>query len=95
MYKIAVIHDDRYKGKDLSIVAEVQVDKTLSDESKLEEAFRLTNSIDHNWWENKEVTAMFSNEGCRSTSVDDFVLIDTYWPFFTRWRCDDVGWTKI
>ena len=59
-------------------VAFVEVPKNATVDEKLELAFELTNSIDCAWWENDEVTPTFPDEdgGCRSTSVDDMVLID-------------------
>jgi len=51
------------------------VDKTLTDRMKMEEAFKLTNSINDAWWNNKEVTPMFPDATCRSTSVGDMVLV--------------------
>ena len=45
-------------------VAMVEVDKTLSDRMKMEEAFKLTNSINDAWWNNEEVTPMFPDATC-------------------------------
>ena len=56
-------------------VAMVEVDKTLTDRMKMEEAFVKTNSINDAWWNNEEVTPMFPDATCRSTSVGDMVLI--------------------
>ena len=73
---VAVIHapmEDEKGGP--KTVAMVEVDKTLSDRMKMEEAFKLTNSINDAWWNNEEVTPMFPHATCRSTSVGDMVLI--------------------
>lgn len=41
----------------------------------LEEAFRLTNSIDYSWYEDENTMPMFPEAwgGCRSTSVGDVI----------------------
>ena len=83
-----VIH---YEGKENSrLVAVVEVDKSLSIEEKLDIAFVKTNSIDEAWWDNKEVTAMFPDESCRSTSVGDMVLIGK-----VKYKCEAVGWSVV
>ena len=73
---VAVIHTpmEGEKGGPRT-VAMVEVDKALSDRMKMEEAFKLTNSINDAWWNNEEVTPMFPDATCRSTSVGDMVLI--------------------
>ena len=87
--KVAVIHaafDETPRT-----VAFVEVPKSATVNEKLELAFKLTNSIDYAWWENKEVTPTFPDEdgGCRSTSVDDMILIGT-----EKYICR-VGWKKV
>ena len=73
---VAVIHTPmRGEKGGPRTVAMVEVDKTLSDRMKMEEAFKLTNSITDAWWTNEEVTPMFPDATCRSTSVGDMVLI--------------------
>jgi len=73
---VAVIHTPMNGEKGgPKTVAMVEVDKTLSDRMKMEEAFKLTNSITDAWWNNEEVTPMFPDATCRSTSVGDMVLI--------------------
>ena len=57
---------------------------------KLELAFKLTNNIDCGWWENEEVTPMFPNDGCRSTSVGDQVLVGN-----TKYECAPFGWELV
>ena len=72
-------------------VAFVEVPKNATVNDKLELAFKLTNNIDCGWWENEEVTPMFPDkEGCRSTSVDDMVLIGT-----EKYVCKSQGWEKL
>ena len=66
------------------------VDKGLLDTEKCDKAFMLTNSIDSAWWKNKEVTPMFPNDGCRSTSVGDQVLVGN-----TKYECSPFGWEIV
>ena len=74
-------------------VAMVEVDKTLSDRMKMEEAFKLTNSINDAWWNNEEVTPMFDGGACRSTSVGDMVLVgNTKYKFVGT---ETVVWEKV
>ena len=86
--KIAVIHA-AYEDIPRT-VAMVEVSKSATVNEKLELAFRLTNSIEYAWWENEEVTPMFPEQGCRSTSVGDMVLIGT-----EKYVCENMGWTKV
>ena len=89
MEKVAVIHSAF--GEEPRTVAMVGVPKSATVNEKLELAFRLTNNIDCGWWENEEVTPMFPDkEGCRSTSVDDMVLIGT-----EKYVCKSQGWEKL
>ena len=71
-------------------VAMVEVDKTLSDRMKMEEAFKLTNSINDAWWNNEGVTKMFNGGACRSTSMGDMVLIGN-----TKYKCEIGGWSEV
>ena len=57
------------------------------DTDNLEVAFELTNSIDCAWWTNAKVISRFEDDGCRSTSVGDVIIIDGR-PF----QCASVGW---
>ena len=83
-----VIHSE---VKDNSrLVAFVEVDKSLSIEEKLDIAYVKTNSIDEAWWDNKEVTAMFPDKSCRSTSIGDMVLIGK-----VKYKCESVGWHVV
>jgi len=98
---VAVIHDNRNKGGNLGVVAflEIELDgylthpsssRTSSSSDILEQAFKMTNSIDTNWYENNGVTKMFDGEGCRSTMVGDFVLIGN-----EKWKCESTGWKEV
>lgn len=60
--------------------------------SKLETAFRLTNTIDAPWWENQGVEKHFTEEGCRSTSVGDVVVNETTKEAFL---CCAIGWSPL
>ena len=92
--KVTVIHRHHRRPRGASAfedtsrtVAFVEVDKSLSIEEKLDIAFVKTNSINDAWWDNKEVTAMFPNKTCRSTSVGDMILIGN-----VKYKCEPVGW---
>ena len=86
--KVAVIH--AAFDEEPRTVAFVEVPKNVSVDQKLETAFRLTNSINHAWWENEDVTPMFPEQGCRSTSVGDMVLVGT-----EKYVCASIGWKKV
>ena len=86
--KVAVIHAAYEETP--QTVAFVEVPKSATVNQKLELAFRLTNSIEYAWWENEEVTPMFPEQGCRSTSVGDMVLVGT-----EKYVCASIGWKKV
>ena len=86
--KIAVVHAAYEDAPRTVAIVEVPKDATV--DKKLELAFMLTNSIEYAWWENEEVTPMFPEQGCRSTSVGDMVLIGT-----EKYVCENMGWKKI
>ena len=86
--KVAVIH--AAFDEEPRTVAFVEVPKNVSVDQKLETAFRLTNSVNHAWWENEGVTPMFPEQGCRSTSVGDMVLVGT-----EKYVCASTGWKKV
>ena len=88
MEKVAVIH--AAFGEESRTVAMVEVPQNVTVNKKLELAFELTNSINYAWWENEEVTPMFPDKGCRSTSVGDMVLIGT-----EKYVCESTGWEKV
>ena len=85
--KVAVIHSAFEDSP--RTVAFVEVDKSLSTEEKLVQAFILTNSINNAWWDNKEVTAMFPDKTCRSTSVGDMVLVGNM-----KYKYESTGWVE-
>ena len=72
------------------VVAMVWVNSKNSIAEKLDKAFMLTNSINDAWWNNKDVTKMFPNKTCRSTSVGDMVLVGT-----KKYVCDPAGWSVV
>tara|TARA_B100000242_G_scaffold285159_1_gene249275 strand:- start:12 stop:317 length:306 start_codon:yes stop_codon:yes gene_type:complete len=86
--QISVIHE-AYEDEP-QLVAWVEVPKDATAEKKLSMAYMLTNSIDEGWWENEEVTPLFSGEGCRSTCIGDKVWIGT-----DVYICERIGWKKI
>jgi len=86
----ALVIQKNWKTGAETAVAEVYLDKSLSLEQKISQAFMLTNSINDAWWNNKEVSAMFTSSGCRSTSVGDYVLVGD-----TKYLCADFGWEKL
>ena len=85
---VSVIH--AAFGEKPHVVAMVEVSSKLSTESKLEEAFMLTNSVNDAWWNNEGVTPMFPDKGCRSTSVGDMVLVGK-----EKYLCDRMGWSLV
>ena len=88
---VAVIHTPmRGEKGGPKTVAMVEVDKTLTDRKKMEEAFKLTNSINDAWWNNEGVTKMFDGGACRSTSMGDMVLIGN-----TKYKCEMTGWSEV
>ena len=57
-------------------VAVVQCSCAADDDAKaLDQAFERTNTIDRPWWENPGITKCFKDEGCRSTSVGDVMVV--------------------
>ena len=85
--KVAVIHSAFEDSP--RTVAFVEVDKSLSIAEKLDIAFVKTNSINEAWWDNKEVTVMFPDKTCRSTSVGDMVLVGNM-----KYKCESTGWVE-
>ena len=85
--KVTVIHSAFEDSP--RTVAFVEVDKSLSIEEKLDIAFIKTNSLNEAWWDNKEVTAMFPDKTCRSTSVGDMALVGNM-----KYKCESTGWVE-
>ena len=86
--KVAVIHAAFEDAP--TTVAFVEVEKNLTVNAKLEEAFVKTNSINDGWWNNEGVTKMFDGGACRSTSMGDMVLIGN-----TKYKCEIGGWSEV
>ena len=87
--EVAVIHSAF--GDKHHVVAFVKVDKTLSEEGKCEQAFKLTNTIEQGWWNNEDVEYVGPNKTCRSTSSGDQVLLKNG----TKYNCSMIGWEKV
>ena len=87
--EVAVIHSAF--GDKPHVVAFVKVDKTLTDEQKCEQAFKLTNTIEQGWWNNEGVQYMGPNKTCRSTSSGDQVVLKNG----TKYNCAFFGWEKV
>ena len=87
--EVAVIHSAF--GDKPHVVAFVKVDKTLTDEQKCEQAFKLTNTIEQGWWNNEDVQYMGPNKTCRSTSSGDQVVLKNG----TKYTCSMIGWEKV
>ena len=87
--EVAVIHSAF--GDKPHVVAFVKVDKTLTDEGKCEQAFKLTNTIEQGWWNNEGVQYMGPNKTCRSTSSGDQVVLKNG----TKYNCSMIGWEKV
>ena len=73
------------------VVAFVKVDKSLPDEDKCEQAFKLTNTIEQGWWHNEGVKYVGPNKTCRSTSSGDQVVLKDG----TKYNCSMIGWEKV
>ena len=71
--EVAVIHSAF--GDKPHVVAFVKVDKSLPDEDKCEQAFKMTNTIEQGWWHNEGVQYVGPNKTCRSTSSGDQVVL--------------------
>ena len=87
--EVAVIHSAF--GDKPHVVAFVKVDKSLPDEDKCEQAFKLTNSIEQGWWHNEGVEYVGPNKTCRSTSSGDQVVLKNG----TKYNCSMIGWEKV
>ena len=87
--KAAVIHAAFEDAP--TTVAFVEVEKNLTVNAKLEEAFIKTNSIDDGWWNNEGITTMFDGKTCRSTSVGDMILLENG----KKFKCENFGWSEV
>ena len=87
--EVAVIHSAF--GDKPHVVAFVKVDKTLSDENKCEQAFKLTNTIEQGWWNNECVQYMGPYKTCKSTSSGDQLLLKDG----TKYNCSMIGSEKV
>ena len=71
-------------------VALVEVNASLSDEEKCEQAFVSTNNVGTDyWWSNDGVTLM-TNAPVRSTAVGDQMLLQNG----KKYTCEATGWTE-
>ena len=87
--EVAVIHSAF--GDKPHVVAFVKVDKSLPDEDKCEQAFKLTNTIEQGWWHNEGVQYVGPKKTCRSTSSGDQVVLKDG----TKYNCSMIGWEKV
>jgi hypothetical protein len=87
--KVAVIHAAFENAP--TTVAFVEIDATLPLRKKLEIAFVKTNTINEAWWRNDGVTYIGTASTCRSTGVDDMVLVgkDKYVCVMDGWKTLD------
>jgi hypothetical protein len=56
----------------------------------LDEAYFLTNTIDHDWQENDHVTAARPGQPERSTSVGDVIVLGDH-----AWMVDSAGFSEV
>jgi len=75
-------------GKKPEFPSEYELVATV-ESAGIEDVFRITNHIDHDWTKNPEVIELFHNRP-RSTSVGDVVVVDEKAHY-----CDMVGWKEI
>ena len=71
-------------------VAYVVVNAKTDDRYKLETAYELTNNISHPWIQNKHVLYMGDGEGCRSTSMGDYAVLNG-----RKYECVAHGWELV
>ena len=66
------------KNNDMIRVADIVSSNNITDiDYILEQAFRLTNSIESSWYLNKDIdVADIAKDGCRSTSKGDIIMVD-------------------
>ena len=87
---IIVKHKTLEGAADFVDVAAIALDEDLSQEDNLERAFRLTNSIDEDWWLNEEVKTLNSDRFRRSTSMGDAVVLKD-----KIFICEAFGWKEV
>jgi len=46
------------------------------EDTTLDDAYILTNSIEYGWWKSDEVTPLFDGDGCKSTDIGDLMLVE-------------------
>jgi len=73
------------------VVALVEVDTPQEDEEHtLDVVYEKTNTLHQEWWKNEGVLPVFTEQGCRSTSVRDIIKIgDDFW------RVASFGFNKL
>lgn len=68
-------------------------------DGNLDVAFRATNTVDRNWWEDRKwvpsvVEPKFEGTGCRSTSVGDVMTVDDQ-PVYRIWAVAATGFLRV
>lgn len=75
--RLCVLAQEFWNDRRYTKVATVQLPRGMEgSDSKLNYAFRITNSVDMKWWKNVYVTSYFIANECRSTSAGDIIEID-------------------
>lgn len=96
MSTFAVFHNTdflNYAFKEVDTISRTILFKVADVECDcLEKVFELTNHIDTEWWNNKEVTIYGSNLNYRSTSVGDVVYSYDEKNYYI---CLSLGWKLI
>jgi len=72
------------------IAAFVEVDLQEDEDMMLDVVYEKTNTLHQEWWKNEGVLPVFTEQGCRSTSVRDIIKIgDDFW------RVASFGFNKL
>ena len=74
-------------------VASMELHGEENDDDACERAFMLTNTINKPWYVNTEITKLFRETFCRSTSVGDIVTVSRDGNV-AAYKCDSDGWTE-
>ena len=74
-------------------VASMELHGEENDDDACERAFMLTNTISKPWYVNTEITKLFRETFCRSTSVGDIVTVSRDGNV-AAYKCDSDGWTE-